>query len=92
MKTYSFDLQYRSATGATRSYAKATGVRATPTLFVVEPRNVQVLDGKAQFGGLRKYKRDTLAPYPKRRFCTGNGYWKIIAGSVIEDENVLDKA
>lgn len=85
MTTYSFDLQYRSAAGRVIGYAKATGVRATPTMFVVDPRNVQVLSGSAQFGGQRRYKRDTLATYPKRRWCSDNGHWQIIDGSVTED-------
>lgn len=80
MKTkerYAFALAYRGATGRKKSEAIATNVRATATQFVVEPGNVQVLTGPAQFRATMRFDRKTLSRVPRPNPFSGNGGWAI---------------
>lgn len=70
-------LVYKSVTGKVIGSAIATDVRETSTLYVIEPKMVRILKGTPRFGGLRKYKKDTLRPYPKPNPFSGNGGWLI---------------
>lgn len=71
------NLVYRNVLGKVAGTAIARDVRLTPTLYVVEPGMVQVLTGKVQFGGERRYRRDTLQQHPKTHPHSGNGRWYI---------------
>lgn len=75
-------LIYRSSTGAVRGSAVARNVRATKTLFVVSPENVEVTDGGVTFGGERRYDRRTLSRVPRSNPHSGNGQWCIDRESI----------
>ena len=74
-------LSYVSVLGRTLATATAYNVRLTPTLVVIQPRDVRDIQSAQRFpprfGRERRYARSTLQPFPKRRPLTGNGYWRL---------------